>query len=278
VTDARQKPSRDWLAFVKTARARQKIRHWIKQEESVASVQLGRDLFERELRKARKPRPDAATMSRAAEALSLSNWEQVLNALGRGDLGPAAILSELFPGEEITPVRPPTAFERLVDRVRGTGRGVKIQGLDNMMVRYSQCCQPVPGDDVIGYITRGRGISIHRADCPNVLNLSSHPERRVEIDWASEEDARFLVRLVVEGNDRRGLLSDVASAITSTGTNIQSAEMKAVEGGMTGAFVVEVQDLAHLKKVIKSIRRVNGLHSVERREHVSAQLEIDTDA
>jgi predicted amino acid-binding ACT domain protein len=85
-------------------------------------------------------------------------------------------------------------------------------------------------------------------------------------------------RIVVEGNDRRGLLSDVASAITSTGTNIQSAEMKAVEGGMTGAFVVEVQDLAHLKKVIKSIRRVNGLHSVERREHVSAQLEIDTDA
>jgi GTP pyrophosphokinase len=277
VTDARQKPSRDWLAFVKTARARQKIRHWIKQEESAASVQLGRDLFERELRKARKPKPDNATMQKAAEALNLSNWEQVLTALGRGDIGPAAILSQLFPGEEIKPVRPPTAFERLVDRVRGTGKGVRIQGLDNMMVRYSQCCQPVPGDDVIGYITRGRGISIHRADCPNVLNLASHPERRVEIDWASEEDARFLVRLVVEGNDRRGLLSDVASAITSTGTNIQSAEMKAVEGGMTGAFVVEVQDLAHLKKVIKSIRRVNGLHSVERREHVSAQLEIDAE-
>jgi GTP pyrophosphokinase len=217
-------------------------------------------------------------MQRAAEGLHLSNWEQVLTALGRGDIGPAAILSQLFPGEEAIAAKPPTAFERLVDRVRGTGRGVKIQGLDNMMVRYSQCCQPVPGDNVIGYITRGRGISIHRVDCPNVLNLSSHPERRVEIDWASEEDSRFLVRLVVEGNDRRGLLSDVASAITSTGTNIQAAEMKAVEGGMSGAFVVEVQDLAHLKKVIKSIRRVNGLHSVERREHVSAQLEIDADA
>jgi guanosine-3',5'-bis(diphosphate) 3'-pyrophosphohydrolase len=277
-TDNRQKPSRDWLAFVKTARARQKIRHWIKQEESAASVQLGRDLFDRELRKARKPKPDNATMQRASEGLNLNNWEQVLAALGRGDIGPAAILSQLFPGEDIKPVRPPTAFEKLVDKMRGTGRGVKIQGLDNMMVRYSQCCQPVPGDDVIGYITRGRGISIHRTDCPNVLNLSAHPERRVEIDWASEEDARFLVRLLVEGNDRRGLLSDVASAITSTGTNIQSAEMNAVEGGMTGTFVVEVQDLAHLKKVIKSIRRVNGLHSVERREHMSAKLEIDSEA
>jgi GTP pyrophosphokinase len=277
MTDARQKPSRDWLAFVKSARARQKIRNWIKQEESAASIGLGRELFERELRKARRPKPSEEKLQSAAEGLGLSNFEQMLAALGRGDLGPAAILAELFPGEETSPVRPPTALERLVDRVRGTSRGVRIQGLDNMMVRYSQCCQPVPGDEVIGYITRGRGISIHRTDCPNVLNLSSHPERRVEIDWASEDDARFLVRLVVDGNDRRGLLSDVAAAITGTGTNIQSAEMRAVEGGMNGSFVVEVQDLAHLKKVIKSIRRVNGVQSVERREHVAEPVETDTD-
>jgi GTP pyrophosphokinase len=127
---------------------------------------------------------------------------------------------------------------------------------------------------VIGYITRGRGISIHRADCPNVLNLSEHPERRVEIDWEAERHDRFFVRVVVEGNDRRGLLSDVASAITGTGTNIQSAEMHSVEGGMNGAFVVEVQDLAHLKKVMSSVRRVNGVISVERRESLAeADLE-----
>jgi len=268
MTDPRHKPSRDWLAFVKTARARQKIRQWIKQEESAAAIELGRELFERELRKARKGRPTEDTLQTAAEGLGHSNFEQVLAELGRGDLGPNAILAALFPGEEPAPEKPPSALERLVNRVRGTGRGVKIQGLDNMMVRYSQCCQPVPGDHVIGYITRGRGISIHRTDCPNVLNLASHPERRVEIDWAAEEDARFLVRLVVEGNDRRGLLSDVASAISETGTNIQSAEMRAVEGGMTGAFVVEVQDLAHLKRVIKAVRRVNGVQSVERQEHV----------
>jgi GTP pyrophosphokinase len=112
-----------------------------------------------------------------------------------------------------------------------------------------------------------------------VLNLASHPERRVEIDWAAEEHDRFLVRLVVEGNDRRGLLSDVASAISDTGTNIQSAEMKAGDGGMLGAFVVEVHDLAHLKKVIKSIRRVNGVLSVERREHVTeVETEVEAEA
>ncbi len=266
LTDARQRPSRDWLAFVKTARARQKIRQWIKQEEFDSSVQLGRELLERELRKLRKERPDEEAMTRTARALNLPDFDYVYAALGRGELGPAAILRELYPGEDPTQTRPASAFERLVDRVRGSGRGVRIQGLDNMMVRYSQCCQPVPGDDVIGYITRGRGISVHRVDCPNVLNLGEHPERRIEIEWQAESGDRFFVRLVVEGNDRRGLLSDIASAITGTGTNIRSAEIHAVEGGMRGNFAVEVQNLAHLKKVIKAIRRINGVLSVERKE------------
>jgi GTP diphosphokinase / guanosine-3',5'-bis(diphosphate) 3'-diphosphatase len=270
IADTRHKPSRDWLAFVKTARARQKIRQWIKQEESTASVALGKELFERELRKARKDKPTEAQMQEAAEALNVPNFEYVYAALGRGDLGPFTIMKQLYPDDEPVELeRVPTAFERIVDRVRGTGKGVRIQGLGDMMVRYSQCCQPVPGDQVIGYITRGRGISIHRTDCPNVLNLGEHPERRVEINWEAESGERFYVRLVVEGDDRRGLLSDIATAITDTGTNIGSAEIKAGEGGMTGSFAVEVQDLTHLKKVMKAIRRVAGVLAVERREHLS---------
>jgi GTP pyrophosphokinase len=267
MTDARQRPSRDWLAFVKTARARQKIRHWIKSAESVSALELGTELFTRELRKARKERPAEDRLQKAAHGLGHPSWDQVLAALGRGEIGPSAILRSLFPEDQDTPPRPPTALERLVERVRGNGRGVRIQGLDNTLVRYSQCCQPVPGDEVIGYITRGRGISIHRTDCPNVLNLSEHPERRVEIEWEAESSERFFVRIIVEGTDRRGLLSDIATAISDTGTNISSAEIRSNEGGMTGAFVVEVQDLTHLKKVMKYIRRVNGVLSAERREH-----------
>jgi GTP diphosphokinase / guanosine-3',5'-bis(diphosphate) 3'-diphosphatase len=267
MTDARQKPSRDWLAFVKTARARQKIRHWIKQAETVSALELGAELFARELRKARKAKPAETSLEKTARSLNYQDFDGVLAALGRGEIGPSAILKELFPGEEETPPRPPTALERLVERVRGNGKGVRVQGLDNTLVRYSQCCQPVPGDQVIGYITRGRGISIHRTDCPNVLNLSQHPERRIEIEWEAESSERFFVRIIVEGTDRRGLLSDIATAISSTGTNITSADIKAKEGGMTGSFVVEVQDLNHLKKVMKYIRRVNGVISAERREH-----------
>ncbi len=274
ITDPRHKPSRDWLAFVKTARARQKIRQWIKQEESQASINLGRELLDREVRKTRKTKPTEADMQRAAEELNVPSFDYVLSALGRGEIGLSAILKELYPGEEVVPERPPTMMERIVDRVTGSGRGVRIQGLENMMVRYSQCCQPVPGGEVIGYITRGRGISIHRVDCPNVLNLSEHPERRVEIEWEAETGERFFVRLVVEGDDRRGLLSEIATAISDTGTNIQSAEIKAVEGGMNGNFAVEVTDLAHLKKVMKSIRRVKGVLSVDRKEHLA---ELDTE-
>jgi GTP pyrophosphokinase len=269
ITDPRHKPSRDWLAFVKTARARQKIRQWIKQEESQASINLGRELLEREIRKTRKEKPTEADMQRAAEELNVPSFDYVLSALGRGEIGLSAILKELYPGTEVAPERPPTMMERIVERVTGSGRGVRIQGLENMMVRYSQCCQPVPGDEVIGYITRGRGISIHRVDCPNVLNLTEHPERRVEIEWEAESGERFFVRLVVEGDDRRGLLSEIATAISDTGTNIQSAEIKAVEGGMNGNFAVEVTDLAHLKKVMKAIRRVKGVLSVDRKEHLA---------
>ncbi|NJD20360.1 MAG: bifunctional (p)ppGpp synthetase/guanosine-3',5'-bis(diphosphate) 3'-pyrophosphohydrolase [Gemmatimonadetes bacterium] len=204
-----------------------------------------------------------------AVALGHPDFEHVVAALGRGDVGPTAVLKEIFPDHDPVEVaqRQPTALEKLAQRLQISGRGVRIQGMDNLMVRYSRCCQPVPGDPVVGYITRGRGISIHRQDCPNVLQLSRDPERRVDIEWAAEKGDRFMVRLFIEGTDRRGLLSDVAKAISDTGTDIQHADMRTHEGGMHGEFVVEVQDLSHLEKVRRAIARVKGVLAVERREH-----------
>jgi GTP pyrophosphokinase len=268
LTNPRQWPSRDWLAFVKTSRARQKIRQWIRKQEFDAAVQLGRDFFERELRRIRKSKVAEKEMARAAEGLGHADTDHLYAALGRGDVGPAAVIKALFPEHEAGKERErsPTTLERLTEKLRKSPRGVRIHGLDNVMVRYSQCCQPLPGDPVIGYITRGRGVSIHRADCPNVLNLSQDPDRRVEIEWTAEKGDRFLVKLYMQGTDRRGLLSEIAKAITDTGTNIQNAEINAVNGGMNGEFVVEVQDLAHLNRVVGAIRQVRGVVAVERRE------------
>ena len=266
ITDSRTRPSRDWLAFVKTSRARGRIRQWIRKEEHESALKLGKDFFEREVRKARREKPTDAQRNEAAESLGYTEFDQVLSALGCGDVGPTAVIRALYPDEDPHEVvnRSPSALERIADRIRRSSRGVRIQGMDNLMIRYSQCCQPVPGDKVIGYITRGRGVSIHRVDCPNILNLSE--DRRVEIEWTAEKGDRFFVKLYMEGTDRRGLLSDVAKAITDTGTDIAQADMRGVERGMMGRFSVEVQDLAHLNRVMKSIRRVKGVLEVNRRE------------
>ncbi len=268
MTSPKQKPNRDWLNFVKTSRARQRIRQWIRKEEFESAVELGREILERTVRKARKDRPGEGRLDEVARSLDHSDGEHLLEALGRGDVGPTAIMQELYPEHdpEKVPERAPSTLQKISTRLKGSERGVKIQGMDNLMVRYSQCCQPVPGDDVVGYITRGRGVSIHRKDCPNVLQLSQDPERRVEIEWTAEKGERFFVKILMHGSDRRGLLSDVAKAISDTGTDIQHADMKATNGGMDAEFVVEVQNLSHLNRVVRAVRKVKGVLGVERRE------------
>ena len=271
LTDTKQRPNRDWLGFVSTSRARQSIRHWIRREEFESAHKLGKELLDRELKKARLTLPKNSTIrTDAAVELGYPNLDHIYAALGRGDIGPTAVINQFH--NEYHPTarasREPSTLSKLASRLRISGRGVRIQGMDNLMVRYSRCCQPVPGDPVIGYVTRGRGVSIHRQDCPNVLGLSQDPERRIEIEWTAEKGDRFFVKLFIRGSDRRGLLSDVAKAITSTGTDISHADMKSTQGGMTGEFVVEVRDLTHLEKVRRSISRVNGVIDVERREHL----------
>jgi GTP pyrophosphokinase len=277
LTSESQKPSRDWLGFVQTSKARSKIRQRIRHEEHESAVRLGREILAREWKKIRK-KPDEDRLVSAAQTLGLEDGEALLAAVARGDLGITRVVRATFP--DIVPEQPPRApspLHKLVGKVWSGPKGVRIQGMDDLVVRYSQCCQPVPGDAVMGYITRGRGISIHRQDCPNVLHLSDDPERRVEIEWDTDGAQRFLVRVLMEGTDRHGLFADIARAVSDTGTNIQSADVRAVEGGMKGQFVVEVEHLKHLEKVMREIRRVKGVLSVERKESFGeSDLTLDT--
>ena len=134
------------------------------------------------------------------------------------------------------------------------------------MVRYAQCCQPVPGDQVVGYVSQGRGISIHRGDCPNLLTIPADPDRRVEIDWKEVEGEVFVVCLAVAGEDRRGLYAELMQAITRHGTNIRSVELKAKDAEMFGTVLVEVENSTQLSKVMRAMGRINGVTSVGRRE------------
>ena len=273
LTSPAARPSQDWLAHVRTGRARSKIRQWIRNEELTASIQLGQEILAREIRRRRLPKASEEQKAHAAQALGLADAAHVEAALGRGDVATGQVLRALYPElpaaqSDSPPPQAPTAIGRLVQRMR-TGRGVRIQGVDGLMVRYSQCCQPVPGDKVIGYVTRGRGISIHRVDCPNLLALAD-PERRMELDWQEVEGELFTVRLALVGEDRRGLYADLCSAISGTGTNIRGLELTSGEGGMNGSVVVEVENLSNLTKVMKAMRRVKGVTDVGRRERLEA--------
>jgi GTP pyrophosphokinase len=267
LTSPQAKPSRDWLAHVQTGRARQKIRQWIKQEEQERSVTLGREILAREIRRRRLESPSPQQLEQAAQKLGLGAAEQVETAIGRGDVQIGQVINALYPDippdEQHAPK--PTAFGRVIERLR-LGRGIKIHGVEGLMVRYAQCCQPVPGDPVVGYVTQGRGISIHRNDCPNLLTLSGDEERRVEIDWREVEGETFVVRLAVSGEDRRGLYADICEAISGTGTNIRSAELASKDGVVFGSVLVEVENNTHLHKVLKAVRKVKGVTEIARRD------------
>jgi GTP pyrophosphokinase len=239
----------------------------VKEEEHERSVALGREILEREVQRRRLAPPDDETLARAAATLSVGSGEQLQAGLGRGDLPIGQVMHALYPAlsaEELQAPKP-TAFGRMVERLR-LGRGIKIQGVDGLMVRYAQCCQPVPGDAVVGYVTQGRGISIHRSDCPNLLVLSAEAERRVEIDWQESEGETFVVRLAVNGEDRRGLYADICQAISESGTNIRSAELSSRDGAVFGTVLVEVENQNHLNKVIKAIRKLKGVTDVARQD------------
>jgi GTP pyrophosphokinase len=266
LTSPQARPSRDWLAHVRTGRARSKIKQWIRQEEEAVSQQLGQEILARELKRRRLEIPELDQLLAAARALNLVDRSALEISLGRGDLALGQVMRALFPEvpTDALQEKPPTMFGRVVNRFR-LGRGIKIQGTDGLMVRYAQCCQPVPGDPVVGYVTQGRGISIHRADCPNLLTLTDL-ERRVEIDWQEQTGESYAVRLAVNGEDRRGLYADVMQAISATGTNVRGADLQSKDGTMFGTIFVEVDNLPHLAKVLKAIRKVKGVGTVERRE------------
>jgi GTP pyrophosphokinase len=268
ITSGSARPTRDWLAHGRTGRARHKIGLVLRREAEESADMLGVVFLERELKRRRLAKPDDLALARAAVALGLTTPQHLLASIGQGDINIVQALKHIYPEIESAELPKPNVFDRFVDRMRGT-KGVRIQGVDGLMVRYAQCCQPVPGDPVVGYVTRGRGVSIHRADCPNLLLLAHEPERRLEIDWQEAEGERFVVRLAIEANDRRALYADIAAAVSSTGTDIRSMDLHSTDGRVSGSVIVEVENLAHLEKIMKATRRVKGITDVARRERIT---------
>src|SRR4051812_22629693 len=273
VTTAGHKPSRDWLNFVVTSRARNKIKHYIHAEEKARSLELGKKVFEKEARRyGQNPKTllDGETYTRALAEYGYSKTEELFVALGYGKLAVKSVLAKLVPQEQLkeTPEAGPIAqVANAVRRVLGPAEDkIKVRGFDDLMVFRARCCNPIRGEKIVGYITRGKGVSVHSSACPNVMNLLYDPDRRIDVEWDKGEDASpYTVRLSLHVEDRKGILADVTSKIAGINTNIRNVEATS-DADQRGRIdmTVEISDLKHLQKVIKSLRSVAGVVDVER--------------
>jgi GTP diphosphokinase / guanosine-3',5'-bis(diphosphate) 3'-diphosphatase len=269
LTSPNQTPHKDWLKFVRTSRAKTKIKHWVKAEEQNRSVEIGRRLLESELR--RHSLPPAQTMKseqllEVARQLGYDTLDELMAAVGFGHLATAEVIAKLVAplSGPVTPVAEPAPVQK-APAGKADDKGVRVKGARDLLMQLSRCCNPVPGDRILGYITRGRGLTIHSVDCPNLEALDYDRERLVEVEWDTATPGLHPVKVSVITVDKTGVLANVSSAIAECQANISRAEIATREDRKAVLdFVVEVNDTKHINHVLKAIERVDGVISARR--------------
>lgn len=271
VTSPNQTPSKDWLKFVVTSRAASKIRHWVKTQQREKSIELGKELLEKRLRKfgcSLKKILASREFAQCLQDLGYHTSSDLLAGIGYGKVPLGQIVSRVVPVGKLHP-----ETEEKARAVTETGApakkpssAIKIQGIGDIMVRFAKCCNPLPGDPVVGFITRGRGITVHTVDCPSVLE--SDAERRVEVEWDIKKKAPHTARIRLATEDRKGVLASVSNAISACEANIASATVQRTRTHKSMiVFAVEVVDVEHLNRVINALHQVKGVYQVERLRH-----------
>ena len=269
ITSPTQHPSRDWLKIVKSNRARSKINQWLKAEERARSLSLGRELFEREARKYRlSPATLLASeeMKKVLSDLGFPSVDDFLASIGYGKTGIHQALAKLAPDAVLEAERAHEAKPQKAARPAKTDGGVKIRGVEDVLVRFAKCCAPVHGDPIVGFITRGRGLTVHTRDCASVAQGLLDRERVVGVEWDVAEAVTRPARIAVYiGRDRPGLLAEISAAISSREGNITKAEITVTEDRKgINHFVVEVADLKQLEEILQAIREVKDVIKVQR--------------
>jgi len=270
LTSPNQKPSKDWLKFVKTPRAKTKIRQWFKSVEREKSIILGKEILDKELRKYdlhQTKLMKSGELAKVAGEFSFQGAEELIAAVGYGKVTANQIIGKLLPPERLEhkEEQEESRLKSLLHKITRAGPkdALLIKGIDNVMVRYAGCCNPVPGDRVVGFITRGRGVTIHTVDCQSVVD--EDPNRKVEVEWDSTKGYSYPVRIRIYSDDKKGLLADISSSFASNEANITNASVETTDDRKAiGTFELQIRDLNHLKKVIKGLEKIKGVHRVER--------------
>jgi GTP pyrophosphokinase len=256
MTNPAKFPNPNWLNSVKTAKARSNIRRWIKRQRDEESFSLGAEMMAR-IEKTRGEKVSEAEKEELVKKFYQRGWDQFLTSLGAGDVSFHSVQNFFGLTEKKPEKRPPTTSAPI---------GVSMQGMENLLVSFAKCCKPLPGDDIIGFVTRGRGLVIHQSDCENVKHALDEAERAIHVDWEPKEDMFFVATIRIEAANRKSLLSDITSAIARFNCNIRSATIATQDDIATGDFDVDVKDLADLQNLMKEVRKVKGVASVIRRD------------
>ena len=273
ITKEGGRPSRDWLTFVKTSRARNKIKQWLNAEQRRKAIEIGQRLMEKEARAARLPlrRVPPDRMEEVCQEYGCSTADDLRARLGYGRYSARQVVRKLFPeGAVPDPSRlrskPPAPDSAGARRLADAEATLEVEGIDDVLVYRATCCNPIPGESIVGYVTRGKGVGVHSVACSNVQNLMYESERRIEVRWAPHKGSRYQARLTAKVDDRRGVLKDLTSIVANAGLNIVRMKSHGNRGGGTAAvdFVVEVADKSQLEQVTGKLSRVDAVREVFR--------------
>ncbi len=291
-TQAGHAPSRDWLSFTKSSRARNKIKHWLNEHERQRALEIGKKLLEREARKYKVSlgKFTEADYAKVAAEYGLGTQAELQAGVGFGKYSARQVLNKLEPGSTMaiepspesgvaseTPAAPGQMSEAVKKVFFGKGsESLQVEGQDDLLVYRARCCNPIRGEEIVGYVTRGKGVAVHARSCPNVQNLLYESDRRIQVEWAPLPDEpgkmkqqTYPVKLTVICEDRAGMLKEFTAIISDDGTNIRSMESRAIEDGLAAVeFVVETVDVRHLNKMVQNLRKVPGVRDVQRAQKI----------
>jgi GTP pyrophosphokinase len=268
ITSKNHHPSKDWLKFVKTVKARSKIRQWIKTQEKERSISLGREMLEKAFRKEKlnfNTLIKTEELADVASHFSFKTIDDLIANVGYGKITPLQVVRKFAPKSQTEEV-PESIFDKLIGRVSRKKKlktGVLVKGVDDILIKFGKCCQPVPGDNIIGYITRGYGVTVHRTNCVNALEMN--PERQIEVEWNQETTEMYPVKIRIISHDRQGLLADLVGNISKYGANILHAASDTRDSKIVDSFfTIGVEDIGHLEKILSAVRKVKLVQDVKR--------------
>ena len=279
LTQAGHRPSRDWLAVVKSSRARNKIKHWLNIHQRERAIEIGRKLIEKEARKYRVALKEIKDeeLRKIASDYGLGEGDDLLAAIGYGKYSARQVLGRLAPAArgtpEVTSEDKSGGLASVVRRVFGGDHhhnAIRVKGHGDLLVYRARCCNPIRGESIVGYVTRGKGVAVHAVDCPNVLNLLYEPERKIEVEWAHDDStpSSYPVKITVFCDDRFGMLKQISSVISDAKTNIRNVEARTYNGRGNIDVILDIVDLKHLEDIISGVRKIPGVYDVQRLQKI----------